>query len=150
MWGIIPAAGGGTRIQPLAFSKELLPVGSRVENGEERPKAVSEYLVERLIEGGAYRLCFVISPGKSDILRYYGTGPAEAPARRLCRQSRCRSHPGIGECGNQRVIGKFGCTEQWLLWRAFRFDVDPIGCEQIELLPRHLGHTRCSGGSCSR
>ena len=29
MWGIIPAAGSGTRIQPLAFSKELLPVGSR-------------------------------------------------------------------------------------------------------------------------
>jgi dTDP-glucose pyrophosphorylase len=24
MWGIIPASGKGTRIQPLAFSKELL------------------------------------------------------------------------------------------------------------------------------
>ena len=33
MWGIVPAAGSGTRIQPLAFSKELLPVGSRRENG---------------------------------------------------------------------------------------------------------------------
>ena len=41
MWGIIPAAGNGTRIQPLAFSKELLPVGSRTEeDGSERPKAV--------------------------------------------------------------------------------------------------------------
>ena len=29
MWGIIPAAGAGTRIQPLAFSKELLPVCGR-------------------------------------------------------------------------------------------------------------------------
>ena len=29
MWGIIPAAGQGSRMQPLAFSKELLPVGSR-------------------------------------------------------------------------------------------------------------------------
>ena len=28
-WGIVPAAGLGSRIQPLAFSKELLPVGSR-------------------------------------------------------------------------------------------------------------------------
>ena len=27
MWGVIPAAGQGARIQPLAFSKELLPVG---------------------------------------------------------------------------------------------------------------------------
>jgi glucose-1-phosphate thymidylyltransferase len=72
MWGIIPAAGAGSRIQPLAFSKELLPVGSRIENGAERPRAVSEYLVERMIRGGADRLCFVISPGKTDILEYYG------------------------------------------------------------------------------
>lgn len=74
MWGIVPAAGLGSRIQPLAFSKELLPVGSRVEaDGTERPRAVSEYLVERLIAAGADKLCFVISPGKSDILAYYGS-----------------------------------------------------------------------------
>jgi glucose-1-phosphate thymidylyltransferase len=72
MLGIIPAAGIGSRIQPLAFSKELLPVGARTEGGVERPRAVSEYLVERLVLGGATRLCFVISPGKSDILGYYG------------------------------------------------------------------------------
>jgi glucose-1-phosphate thymidylyltransferase len=72
MWGIIPAAGQGSRIQPLAFSKELLPVGSRHDGDCERPRAVSEYLVERLVLGGAEKLCFVISPGKSDILEYYG------------------------------------------------------------------------------
>ena len=75
MWGIIPAAGNGTRIQPLAFSKELLPVGSRVgDDGAERPKAVSEYLVERMIAGGATKIAFVISPTKSDMLRYFGGG----------------------------------------------------------------------------
>jgi glucose-1-phosphate thymidylyltransferase len=72
MWGIVPAAGRGTRIQPLAFSKELLPVGSRIDRGVERPCAVSEYLVERMILGGCDRICFVISPGKSDILEYFG------------------------------------------------------------------------------
>ncbi len=72
MWGIIPAAGVGSRIQPLAFSKELLPVGCRLDGETERPRAVSEYLIERMIQGGARRLCFVISPGKSDILEYYG------------------------------------------------------------------------------
>jgi glucose-1-phosphate thymidylyltransferase len=78
MWGIIPAAGAGSRIQPLAFSKELLPVGSRFDGRVERPRAVSEYLVERMIVGGATRICFVVSPGKSDILEYYGgeMGPA--------------------------------------------------------------------------
>ena len=74
MWGIVPAAGRGSRIQPLAFSKELLPVGSRFEEGVERPRAVSDYLVERMILGGATRICFVISPRKSDILEYYGSG----------------------------------------------------------------------------
>ena len=72
MWGVIPAAGRGSRIQPLAFSKELLPVGSRLEGGVERPCAVSEYLVERMIKGGADKICFVISPEKSDILAYFG------------------------------------------------------------------------------
>jgi glucose-1-phosphate thymidylyltransferase len=72
MWGIIPAAGRGSRIQPLAFSKELLPVGARAEAEMERPRAVSEYLVERLTLGGATRVCFVIAPGKSDILEYFG------------------------------------------------------------------------------
>ena len=72
MWGIVPAAGRGSRIQPLAFSKELLPVGSRLDGLTERPCAVSEYLVERMLHGGADKICFVISPGKSDIVEYYG------------------------------------------------------------------------------
>jgi dTDP-glucose pyrophosphorylase len=72
VWGIIPAAGNGTRIQPLAFSKELLPVGSRFDGDTERPRAVSEYLIERMLYAGADRICFVISPWKSDILQYYG------------------------------------------------------------------------------
>ena len=78
MWGIVPAAGTGSRIQPLAFSKELLPVGSRQDGEVERPRAVSEYLVDRMILAGARKICFVVSPAKSDILQYYGgrVGPA--------------------------------------------------------------------------
>jgi glucose-1-phosphate thymidylyltransferase len=74
MWGIVPAAGRGSRIQPLAFSKELLPVGSRLDNGNERPCAVSEYLLERMVCAGADKICFVISAGKTDIMQYFGAG----------------------------------------------------------------------------
>ena len=78
MWGIVPAAGIGSRMRPLAFSKELLPVGSRHDGQTERPRAVSEYLLERMLEAGATRICLVISPGKTDIMNYYGgrLGPA--------------------------------------------------------------------------
>lgn len=82
MLGIIPAAGAGARLQPLAFSKEMLPVGSTFdEGGIERPKAVSEFLVERMIRAGADRVCFVISPEKTDIIPYYARHPA---SRRFC------------------------------------------------------------------
>ncbi len=86
MWGIIPAAGNGTRIQPLAFSKELLPVGSRLDgSGVERPRAVSEYLIERMVRAGARKICFVISPWKSDILQYYGGAIGDVDIVYVCQ-----------------------------------------------------------------
>lgn len=78
MWGIVPAAGVGSRIQPLAFSKELLPVGSRFDGAAERPRAVTEYLLDRMLIGGATKICFVISPGKSDIVSYFGGNLGDA------------------------------------------------------------------------
>jgi dTDP-glucose pyrophosphorylase len=81
VWGLIPAAGAGTRIQPLAFSKELLPVGSRFDGTVERPRAVSEHLIERMLAAGATKLAFVISPNKSDILAYFGGRIGDA---RIC------------------------------------------------------------------
>lgn len=104
MWGIIPAAGRGNRIQPLAFSKELLPVGSRLEDGTERPCAVSEYLVQRMIRGGADKICFVIGAAKSDILEYYGSGYGSTAAVYVVQPSPAglcdaifRAAPLIGE-----------------------------------------------------
>jgi len=78
-WGIIPAAGLGTRIQPLAFSKELLPVGTRRDGNIERPRAVSEYLLERMLAARVDRVCFVISPAKTDIVSYFGGQIGAAP-----------------------------------------------------------------------
>jgi dTDP-glucose pyrophosphorylase len=77
MWGVIPAAGKGSRIQPLAFSKELLPLTEMLEGNIRKPRAVSDFLMERFERVGVRRICMVISPDKSDILQYYG-GAAHA------------------------------------------------------------------------
>ncbi|MHB8734812.1 MAG: sugar phosphate nucleotidyltransferase [Terriglobales bacterium] len=68
MLGIIPAAGLGSRLQPLGCSKELLPVGRSHDGGA--PKAVIEFLLERMLLAGADRICIVISGEKTDIVRY--------------------------------------------------------------------------------
>jgi glucose-1-phosphate thymidylyltransferase len=73
-------------MQPLAFSKELLPVGSRFDGPIERPRAVSEHLVERMLAAGATKLCFVIAPGKSDILEYYAGSIGDAKVCYLVQQ----------------------------------------------------------------
>jgi dTDP-glucose pyrophosphorylase len=111
VWGLVPAAGLGSRIQPLAFSKELLPVGSRVDGETERPKAVSEYLVERMLLAGATHLCITISPGKSDIVEYYGSGAGSAHVCYVVQpepQGLCdalfRALPLIG-AGDQVLVG---------------------------------------------
>ena len=98
-WGIVPAAGVGSRIQPLAFSKELLPVGSRFDGEAERPRAASEYLIERMIRGGVTNICFVISPGKTDILEYFGAnvGPAHICYSFIHPDPQIRTAPGFSE-----------------------------------------------------
>lgn len=69
MLGVIPAAGVASRLQPLGFSKELLPVACAPGDA---PKAVGEILLERMLRAGADRVCFIIAPGKTDLLRYFG------------------------------------------------------------------------------
>ncbi|MDB4969010.1 MAG: Nucleotidyltransferase [Myxococcales bacterium] len=57
-----------------------MPVGSRVDGEVERPRAVSEYLVERMTLAGCDKICFVIGPHKSDIVEYYGARAGAADA----------------------------------------------------------------------
>lgn len=61
IYGAVPAAGLGQRLQPLAFSKELSLVGD---------KAIIEHLLERFIIAGIEKIFVVINPDKLDIPRY--------------------------------------------------------------------------------
>jgi len=74
--GLITAAGRATRLGPLPCSKELMPIGVHREPVElrGRPKAVSQYLLERMRAAGARRVFFVVRTGKLDIAEFYGDG----------------------------------------------------------------------------
>lgn len=59
--GIVPAAGYATRMQPLAGSKELLPVGGR---------PVVDHLLERMGAAGCREIRIVTRPEKKDVLEH--------------------------------------------------------------------------------
>lgn len=76
--GIIPAAGKGSRLSPFPCPKELFPIGYQdfMVNGgiQKRPKVISQYLVENIIDAGAQKLIFILGEDKYDIMRYYSDG----------------------------------------------------------------------------
>jgi glucose-1-phosphate thymidylyltransferase len=56
--GVVPAAGGAVRLQPLSCSKEVLPVGGR---------PVLDYLVERMRAAPCDEVRVVVRPEKRDV-----------------------------------------------------------------------------------
>jgi glucose-1-phosphate thymidylyltransferase len=75
---IIPAAGRGSRLLPFPCPKELFPIGYQDypvgERMEKRPKVVSQYLVDNLVQAGAENMFIIVGADKWDIMRYYGDG----------------------------------------------------------------------------
>ncbi|NDK55871.1 sugar phosphate nucleotidyltransferase [Pontibacter fetidus] len=69
--GIIPAAGLGSRLGQMPFSKELYPLGCKTDG---TPKVVSEYLLELMREAGAEQVYFIVRNGKWDIPGYFSDG----------------------------------------------------------------------------
>ena len=67
--GLIPAGGQGTRIGPLPCSKEIYPIGFD-RSTEGRPKAISQYLLEKMRFAGIEKAYIIIREGKWDIPAY--------------------------------------------------------------------------------
>jgi glucose-1-phosphate thymidylyltransferase len=74
--GLLPAGGLGARIEPLPCSKEIFPIGfGKVERTDNvRPKAVSQYLLEKMRKAGVKKAFFILREGKWDIPKYFGGG----------------------------------------------------------------------------
>ncbi|MEY2410212.1 MAG: glucose-phosphate thymidylyltransferase [Verrucomicrobiota bacterium] len=71
-YGSIPAGGLGTRLQPIGFSKELVPI---------RRRAVIEYLLDRMILAGIDKIFINTAEDKTDLIRYLAT---KSPYRHNC------------------------------------------------------------------
>ena len=76
--GIVPAAGKGTRLAPFPCAKELFPIGFQPHTVrgiiEQRPKVVSQYIIENMVEAGVNRILIIVGEGKQDVVEYYGGG----------------------------------------------------------------------------
>lgn len=80
--GIVPAAGGASRVQPLPCSKEIFPVGFKQYTGDlgvvsVRPRAAADCLLEGMRLAGAERIFMVLGQGKWDIPAYFGSGGSQ-------------------------------------------------------------------------
>lgn len=69
--GLIPAGGSAKRMGKLACSKEIFPVGFE---GDGRPKAISEHLLEKYRAANCDKVFFILREGKWDIPTYFGDG----------------------------------------------------------------------------
>ena len=74
--GLIPAAGQAVRLGTLPCSKEVYPIGfpRARDTAQAAPKAVSQYLLEKMQRGGVARAYIVLRSGKWDIPGYFGDG----------------------------------------------------------------------------
>ncbi len=79
--GIVPAAGGGSRLWPYRAAKELIQIGYETvaadgEGGAGRlvPKAAIDHTLDAMRRGGVHSSFVVLSPVKWEVFRYLGSG----------------------------------------------------------------------------
>jgi glucose-1-phosphate thymidylyltransferase len=72
--GVIPGGGGATRLAPLPFSKELIPIGFRQTPLGPRPKVIANYLMDSLRDAGTRRVYWLLDRRKADVLGHFGSG----------------------------------------------------------------------------
>jgi glucose-1-phosphate thymidylyltransferase len=73
--GLIPAAGRGSRLGDLPFSKELLPLSDSVPTSKPAPCRVAiDNALETMASAGISETCIVIAPDKLDIPAHTGDG----------------------------------------------------------------------------
>lgn len=74
--GIIPAAGLGTRLLPLAYPKELLPITYCDRDGAIVPRPVLQASLDQMRLAGVTQCVLVVAEWKLELVRVFGDGAA--------------------------------------------------------------------------
>jgi glucose-1-phosphate thymidylyltransferase len=74
--GVIPAAGLGTRLLPLAYPKELLPITYTDADGQIVPRPVLQASLDQMRRAGIRQCVIVIAEWKLELVRVFGDGSA--------------------------------------------------------------------------
>jgi glucose-1-phosphate thymidylyltransferase len=74
--GIIPAAGLGTRLLPLAYPKELLPITYSDRDGNIVPRPVLQASLDQMRLARVAQCVIVIAEWKLELVRVFGDGAA--------------------------------------------------------------------------
>lgn len=72
--GLVPAAGLATRLAPLAYPKELLPIMYASEHGRITPRPVLQASLDQMRRAHVHRCVIVIAEWKLEIARVFGDG----------------------------------------------------------------------------
>lgn len=73
---IIPAAGLANRLPGISGSKEMIPIGTRLDPASNKiePKPVCLHLIEKYQNAGIKKCFIILRKGKWDIPQYFGPG----------------------------------------------------------------------------
>lgn len=108
-FGVIPAAGAGTRLAPYRAPKELIQVGYHTVDGRTLPKAAIEHVLTAMRGGAVGRAFVVLSPAKAELLRYLGSGEHLGMELAYVCQEAVRGMPHALDLASPFLTGRTVC-----------------------------------------
>lgn len=112
-FGVVPAAGVGSRLSPYRGPKELIQIGYQRIDDDGRPRLLPMAAVEHVLSamrlGGVGNVLLTLSPAKWDIFRYLGNGSQlDMELAYLC-QDEPRGMPHAIDLARPFVAGRTVC-----------------------------------------
>ncbi|WP_283137890.1 nucleotidyltransferase family protein [Rhizohabitans arisaemae] len=109
-FGVVPAAGLGSRLWPYRAPKELIQIGYQPDgDGRLAPRAAIDHILHALRGGGVENVLVIVSPAKWEVLRYLGGGDQLGLALGYLCQEEPRGMPHALDLARPFVAGSTVC-----------------------------------------